>query len=96
MWSSRYSYYYVHLSSYHEFFGRKQRNEVDQLPILSNVSAHPFAREGRLQLVLLGLQLVREGRLPLKMRTALQMATYNFALSWYAHPPMYVHLHLSS
>ena len=71
-----------------------QRNEVDQLSMLSNCSAHPLAREGRLQLVLLGLQLIREGRLPLKMQTALQMATYKFALSWYAHPPMYVPLYL--
>lgn len=59
-----------------------------------NFSVHPLAREGRLQLVLLGLQLVREGGLPLKMQTALQVATYKFALSWYAHPPMYVPFHL--
>ena len=57
---------------------------------LIDCSAHPLAREGRLQLVLLGFQLVREGRLPQRMQTALHMATYNFALAWYAHPPMYV------
>jgi phosphatidylinositol 4-kinase A len=55
-------------------------------------SAHPLAREGRLQLVLLGLQLVREGRLPQRRQAALQMATYKFAMSWYAHPPMFVDL----
>ena len=41
-------------------------------------------------MVLLGFQLVREGRLPLRMQAALQLATYNFALSWYAHSPMYI------
>jgi phosphatidylinositol 4-kinase A len=50
-------------------------------------SSHPLAREGRLELVLLALQLVREGRLPQRIQSALQIATYKFALSWYAHTP---------
>ena len=63
---------------------------MTSLAATKETSAHPLAREGRLQLVLLGLQLVREGRLPQRMQSALQIATYRFALSWYAHPPMYV------
>ena len=51
-------------------------------------STHPLAREGRLQLVHLALQLVRDGRLPPRFQDTLQTATYKFALSWYAHPPM--------
>ena len=51
-------------------------------------SAHPLAREGRLQLVLLALQLVRDGRLPPRLQDTLQTAAYKFALSWYADPPM--------
>lgn len=51
---------------------------------------HPLAREGRLCLVLIGLQLVQEGLLPQRMQTALQIATYKFALAWYSHPPMYI------
>lgn len=54
-----------------------------------NQSTHPLARESRLQLILLGFQLVREGRLPQKAQITLQIATYKFALSWYTKPPMY-------
>lgn len=61
---------------------------MTSLAATKETSTHPLAREGRLQLVLLGLQLVREGRLPQRMQSALQVATYKFALSWYAHPPL--------
>jgi phosphatidylinositol 4-kinase A len=62
---------------------------LTSLNAAKETSAHPLAREGRLQLVLLGLQLVRDGRLPSRLADMLQTAMYKFALSWYAHPPMY-------
>jgi hypothetical protein len=55
------------------------------------VSKHPLAREGRLHLALLGFGIAREGRLSLKMQSAIQLATYKFALSWYASRPKYPH-----
>lgn len=58
------------------------------IAVSKDISAHPLAREGRMQLVLLGFQLVLEGRLPQRMQAALQLATYKLALSWYAHPPI--------
>jgi phosphatidylinositol 4-kinase A len=62
---------------------------LTSLKASKHTSAHPLAREGRVQLILLGLQLVREGRLSQRLQSALQIAVYKFALSWYAHPPMY-------
>ena len=61
----------------------------------TKLSTHPLAREGRFQLVLLGFQLVREGRLPQRMQAALQLASYKFALSWYARPPTYINSEFS-
>ena len=62
---------------------------MTSLAASKETSCHPLAREGRLELVLLALQLVREGRLPQRMQVALQIATYKFALSWYADTPTY-------
>ena len=61
---------------------------ITGLTATKEASTHPLAREARLQLLLLGLDLVREGRLPSKMQSALQLATYKFALAWYAGPPI--------
>lgn len=65
------------------------RLTMASLAATNDISKHPLAREARLHLVLLGFGLVREGRLSLKMQAALQLATYKFALSWYARSPKY-------
>ncbi|KAF9436833.1 phosphatidylinositol-4- kinase [Entomortierella beljakovae] len=53
----------------------------------SNMSTHPLAREGRFQLVLLGLRLIQSNRMEALVEYKVRSALYLAALSWFELSP---------
>ncbi|KAF8932770.1 phosphatidylinositol-4- kinase [Dissophora ornata] len=51
------------------------------------MSTHPLAREGRFQLILLGLRLIQSNRMEALVEYTVRSALYNAALSWFELSP---------
>ncbi|KAG0346277.1 phosphatidylinositol-4- kinase, partial [Podila humilis] len=51
------------------------------------MSTHPLAREGRFQLILLGLRLLQTNRMEAMIEYRIRSALYTAALSWFELPP---------